>query len=266
VPTTSANGLALNQYENNHHCYPIQGMPKYYGNNQWYSPCFYSGFARILPYLDQNTLFQAINFDFACYIDREDVLVIENRTARLTRVAAYLCPADGNADHACNYRWSIGSRPLNRYNGPFFTGRILRPHEVTDGLSCTAFLSERISGSFIPTQNGSLRDMRHPIPHDQPISDQNERIRWCLTAPAESWFPFAGRYWLYNDVRYTEYDHHGSPNDPRPSCDTWSVFNPPRSFHTAGVNVIFGDGHVEFIGNHIDQATWRAIGSFAGSD
>ena len=34
----------------------------------------------------------------------------------------------------------------------------------------------------------------------------------------------------------------------------------PRSWHTGGVNVAFGDGSVRFISDHVNNATFRALG------
>ncbi len=39
-----------------------------------------------------------------------------------------------------------------------------------------------------------------------------------------------------------------------------------RSRHTGGVNALFCDGHVQFISNSIDTATWQALGSRGGGD
>jgi prepilin-type processing-associated H-X9-DG protein len=39
-----------------------------------------------------------------------------------------------------------------------------------------------------------------------------------------------------------------------------------RSYHPGGVNVLLGDGSVRFVKNTIAGATWRALGTVAGSE
>jgi prepilin-type N-terminal cleavage/methylation domain-containing protein/prepilin-type processing-associated H-X9-DG protein len=39
-----------------------------------------------------------------------------------------------------------------------------------------------------------------------------------------------------------------------------------RSYHSGGVNVLFADGSGHFIGNGVDIATWRALGTIAGGE
>jgi prepilin-type processing-associated H-X9-DG protein len=39
-----------------------------------------------------------------------------------------------------------------------------------------------------------------------------------------------------------------------------------RSFHSGGVNVLYGDGSVIFVSDSIDGATWRAMGTPAGNE
>jgi prepilin-type processing-associated H-X9-DG protein len=41
---------------------------------------------------------------------------------------------------------------------------------------------------------------------------------------------------------------------------------PARSYHPAGVNVLFADGSVKFIKDSINWTTWRAIGTVAGNE
>ena len=42
----------------------------------------------------------------------------------------------------------------------------------------------------------------------------------------------------------------------------WDAFHAAaRSFHPGGVNVLFGDGHVAFVGDVIDLAVWQCLGA-----
>ena len=39
-----------------------------------------------------------------------------------------------------------------------------------------------------------------------------------------------------------------------------------RSYHPGGVNVLLGDGSVRFVKTTVNGATWRALGTVAGSE
>ncbi len=78
----------------------------------------------------------------------------------------------------------------------------------------------------------------------------------------------SGRYWFFYGMHQTDYGHSGRPNDLRPTC-FWGYSNglhPPRSYHPGGVNVLLGDGHVEFIKDSIQQNVWVALGTRAAAD
>jgi prepilin-type processing-associated H-X9-DG protein len=65
------------------------------------------------------------------------------------------------------------------------------------------------------------------------------------------------------------YDHIVTPN--LPSClnynsdfahSTYAV----SSEHRGGVNVLFSDGAVKFVGNNVDRKVWRAVGTRNGHE
>ena len=76
------------------------------------------------------------------------------------------------------------------------------------------------------------------------------------------------------------YNHRRPPNDRRPDCRgglphsdkssaDWrnlSLNVTGRSLHPGGVNSLFCDGHVQFIKDSVNPATWQAIGSRNGGE
>lgn len=44
------------------------------------------------------------------------------------------------------------------------------------------------------------------------------------------------------------------------------VYVAARSKHTGGVNVVFADGHVQFVTNSVNAQTWKDIATVAGNE
>jgi prepilin-type N-terminal cleavage/methylation domain-containing protein/prepilin-type processing-associated H-X9-DG protein len=175
-------GLAVHNYISSLDVLPPSGsshyQPNWPANGQPANS--YGMKARILPYMEQQQTFNAINF----MVDPEwsDVSGTgweeANWTAKATRIAAFLCPSDlrkgnrnnrtatdGSVSQAINYPNNIGgNRWLNGYtiDGPAyypgtspdagkgnfetFTRSTVSLASITDGTSNTALFSEFIKG------------------------------------------------------------------------------------------------------------------------
>jgi prepilin-type N-terminal cleavage/methylation domain-containing protein/prepilin-type processing-associated H-X9-DG protein len=261
-------GIALNDYCSLHGMFPPGELVNRSGvaNASEYSPLTF-----LLPNLEQTALFNAINMRFAG-VESAEFPTIENRTARNTRVAFFLCPSDGEPHHGNSYRFNRG-----RYgvvpgdDGPF--GAVTpRPSAITDGLSRTAFVSERLGGSFLYSESDRIRDVKYSNINAGVIASDEEFIPICLAAEPELWQVESGRYWLYTGNLNTHYNHNGTPNDRRPSCGNGFDRNfniglhPPRSHHPGGVHVLFGDGRVQLVKDEIQPRLWIAMGTHASGD
>ena len=264
-------GIALQAYHGIHNMFPHGAMQ----NRRGVGDGNLSELAFILPQLEQQPLFSALNMDFAS-IEDVDAPTLELRTARNTRLDVLLCPSDGEPNHLNSYRFNRGryaSGARHMYDGPFGFGVVPSQATVVDGLSRTAFVSERVGGSFAPGASDAVRDVKGP--GDGPLLPSDELlIPACDDAPAEFWYTTSGRYWHVAGFVTTAYNHNGPPNDRRPSCAFLGtggrmgsgVLSPPRSYHSGQVNVLFGDGHVEAVSDSVEQKVWRAIGTFDGND
>ncbi len=180
--------------------------------------------------------------------------------------------------------WDVGG------NGAFSYGKKgLKAKDFTDGLSKTAFFSERTKGSGnnpqsdLPTKAEiiSMPGRRSgPIPVDQ-------IYQACLNyQPKVDSFNFAaaGRWpdgddwsngWPFAGYDSTEYNHVAEPNWGGYDCGGFSsIPDTPgehaivaaRSEHPGVVVVVFGDGHTAIINDGIDLATWRALGTRNGEE
>ena len=263
-------GIAMNGYAADNGMFPPEYLV-WSGRYNITSPNYLSALVRLLPYLDERPLYASINMDL--HFETGDRPVVENHTARVTRPAIFLCPSDGEPNHRNSYRLNCGrielNNPLGPLDGPFAPGFLPRPAAITDGLSRTAFVSERLGGSYQSAgQPDASRDWRVPADYPMAVLPPPEAyIQYCLTAPIRGWEFDEGRYWYYSGADYTLYNHNGAPNDPRPTCgiDAYGLM-PPRSLHPGLVTVLFGDGHVEAGRNTIDRQVWTAVGSVNGGD
>lgn len=251
-----------------------------------------SPFVSLLPNLGAREVFSAFNFDAAplgpVSLDRH--VLPANTTAASVRLAVLICPSDPARNAGpwgqSNFRYSIGPTHFHDFeegNGPlpfelrqrgaFVTDTILRPADFPDGLSRTAFVSEKLRG------NGGVRfnaraDFWHSPAYPQ---SQEALIQACaaLYGPPASFCNEAGWSWQLLGQRFTAYNHDLPPNSSTPDCSV--AFNDSanastgcitaRSYHAGeGVNVLFGDGHVEFMGRTIAPPVWGAIGTRNSND
>lgn len=176
-------GLAIHNYHSTNNIFPLGGSLGYCGSNgsTYLSWTSWSGHALILPYLEQNPLYNAINFNLAViYCDPGTAA---NSTAYNTRVSAYLCPSDGNAGQirTNSYYASLGGANFgdNSYvpddnaggntssnsSGLFDMQIGFSIAQATDGLSNTIAYSEALVGDtsgYNRTKNNGTVNATNP--------------------------------------------------------------------------------------------------------
>src|SRR5262249_52737223 len=137
-------GLALHNYHQAHDVFPMGGSsnPRSIANAQANPVCVdlwtvWSAQALLLPFVEQNQVYNAANFSFAPEGDGNSSDQF-NATAKNVRIAGFLCPSDTNAgtnNNLNSYHGSYGtttrglnvggcplddwSRPRNRTTGMF---------------------------------------------------------------------------------------------------------------------------------------------------
>jgi len=257
-------GVAMNSYCSVHNMFPPSHMarPPVVDN--------YSELSFLLPQLEQQPLYSSINFDFN-EVETPRAPTLENHTARNTKLAVLLCPSDGEPQHLNSYRFNRGRWGMIRvgfFDGPFSFYVHPSQASVTDGLSRTAFVSERIAGSFT-AEGGAPRGVKYEL-QSYAVTD-GAYIPTCLDSRPDYWWNTSGRHWMLSGFFNTHYNHSGTPNDPRPSCGGGETnlgygLHPPRSYHSGVVNLLLGDGHVEAVGNSVDPHVWTALGTHNAGD
>ena len=254
-------GLAASNYESTIGSYPMAVN----------ASRGYSLFSMILLTSEQVPLYNSINFSFIHFQP-------QNRTAASTSVAFFLCPSDsmdGPIRPRINYAGNVGYGfqltipangffPLNPLTTP-------RAADITDGLSHTAMISEYATGSYNTTSVMIRNVYRVKTKLDR--SDQFEQFNSVCASLSDvlstGIVVNKGSRWIETGLGSTLYNHNLTPGSP--SClngggmvreGSWTA----SSFHGAGANVMFADGHVIWVKAQVNQAVWRAIGTRAGGE
>ncbi len=211
----------------------------------------------LLPYLEQ-----VVPFDYT-----RRLYDLENRIAVGTQVASYVCPSDdatgrklvdiysrsnvvvcfgsGGMCKSCSY--VTGGIPAEEAetDGAFQIDEMRSLRDFTDGTSHTVAASEAISGKV---DSGSPMDYRGG---------------WTLVMHGSNYEHYDTPNTGNGDVMYTGTCVDG-PDLPCGTPGGWDIYklhNAARSRHPGGVNVVFADGHTNFVSNEVALDVWRALGS-----
>ncbi len=278
----------------------------------------------LLPYMEQTAVYNLIDFSKGQTKQMKSGATIVNPHYRAyaTAQGLFICPTDPNTGLVIsenNYRSNFGGGTpfagvqqggldptvLNPEgfpaggNGAFTFGKKgLKAGDYSDGLSNTAFFSERTKGSGIdagstaPTKwdivgMGGGNNVTGIVIGGYPTSGSGDLFTKCLNyVPAMDGrnLTGAGRWlegsdysngWPFAGYDASQYNHVAPPNWSGQDCGSNSgipdtaeehAIIAARSEHTGVVNTAFGDGHVTAIADSVDLAVWRAIGSRNGEE
>ncbi|BBO30983.1 DUF1559 domain-containing protein [Lacipirellula parvula] len=276
----------------------------------------FSVHVRILPYMEATNVYNLIDFSKgqSKQMTNGTTPINPHYQAYATAQGLFICPSCPNTgvvisenNYRCNFGGSTpfagvqaGTRDSTIQNpegfesggnGAFsFGAKGLGAKDFTDGLSKTAFFSERTKGSGIdvgstpPTKfdvvgmgsGNNVSGIRVESLFTQclnykPVADGRNlggAGRWL---PGDNWsngWPFAG-------YDCSQYNHVAPPNWQGQDCGSNSgIPDTPeehaiisaRGEHNGSVVVAFGDGHTAIVSDGIDLAVWRAVGTRNGAE
>ena len=161
-------------------------------------------------------------------------------------------------------------------DGVFILGTPQSVAKITDGSSNTVAASEQLigpaSGSTTTTAGALLmpQDVRRAAVYVSTSPLPDDPVLVCLPM-ISGWRLDKGYAWWDGDYRSSLYNHYLTPNSQLYDCWQSSPPHDPaikaaRSNHPGGVNVLFCDGHVQFIKNSISLSTWRGLSTRAGGE
>lgn len=235
----------------------------------------YSFLIEILPHLDQQPMFNSLNF----WVDACDSrLSPPNDRVRKTSLPLMACPSD-RAPIVGGAGWTSYAGNRGRgvqkygYDGVF----VLQTADsgmgiFTDGASQTAAMAEWSLGPLDSRAHDRQRTVfETPIPLTK--KGEFERFREVChdldIARASPSVRIKGLDWTIAEFGNTLYNHTLPPNDL--SClnktavqsGAWTA----GSQHPGGgANVLFVDGHVQWLRQGVAPAVWQALGSRNGGE
>ncbi|MGL5097286.1 MAG: DUF1559 domain-containing protein, partial [Planctomycetia bacterium] len=261
---------------------------------------------KLLAYVDNGAKYDSFNFDFQPSQAANTTAIERLGTVFLcpSDVNAYVRRASRGYDNV-NYGFNRGDwyvwggvNATELPVSPFYPNSAVRMAQVNDGLSKTLFAAEvkaRLWYLRHCTNFSGWTPATQPGPNADPLSvaaymgctggavESKDTLHgeWHNGADHHSGFTTA---WTPNrktagKLVNPTVDDGASPYPPGTVLEdvdvtgareqtggpTWSAIT-ARSYHAGGVNVLMGDGSVTFVGDSIDGATWRALGTIAGGE
>ncbi|MEN6493773.1 MAG: DUF1559 domain-containing protein [Thermoguttaceae bacterium] len=234
-----------------------------------------SGFIPLLPFIEQVPMYQQIQAGDATRA-RGGPAGWNSWPVWDTAPQALVCPSDGNSPGVSNtsgpynnYAFSGGDQVENITNastvrGLFGTTRCVRFADITDGLSNTIMMSERLKANMGP-QTAAAGAIAHNLGTKIGITGGISAPNLCRAETDGRFFTSSGQVRGYFGTRWT--DGQGErvgfntvlpPNGPGCTCDantnadSGSAILPPSSRHPGGVNGLIADGSVRFFSETID--------------
>jgi len=282
-------GLAMHNYHDTCRC-----LPGYTSSNT----TSFSPQARLLPYAEQTSLQNLINFNLPLFGGSlaSNYLNPAQGAAAGTRVPMFRCPSDGENDvfteyyiqnparmnlsfAGGNYMVCLGSGTGTYYDhryrtdGAFYQLSACNFANYTDGLSNSLMFGEALLGNH--------KDTTGPAPENPQRQVANTSLGTTgpglggvanpdlasIVAGCTTWQGLRASGWIVGKVYTSTFNCYMPPNTPVPDVYRMGMgWFAARSNHPGGVNVGLADGSVRFISQTIELNTWHALGSIAGGE
>ncbi len=295
-------GLAMHNYHTGTNSFPLgASYQAYNAPNSMTRWANWSAVALMLPYLEQNPLYSAINFNYTPEWGGTQAYPI-NSTVYTTIINSFLCPSDGNGtkqngyfnNYACSQGTTNWGYPFDDNNPQYYcrsTGAFAYQNNYTvanftDGTSNTVAYSEFLVNdpSNAPKlgkatgntgSGGNIVYDVSTIPFSSILADWaacNTKFMSSGGAgngPGSTWATGAMGYTMFNTVVPPNGGNYVKWSACRMGCCVQAQhadYVAATSNHSGGVNVLFADGSVKFVKSTISVPTWWAIGTKANGE
>jgi len=231
----------------------------------------------ILPHIEQAAVYAKYNFNCPPCVGPNRDLCLSSK------IKTFVCPSDRYEQgwSQTNYALSLGpslgwSQSKIDENGMFSHGGEVGFSDVTDGLSNTIMLGEKLLGDGDGNKRslqdqyyvdpGNIGTMAYKFPNQGDVEAYGEL---CVQTNT-TWGDRNGWIWSGSAGEVT-FNEVAPPNWRYPECNPSACYcqpgvRPARSKHPGGVNIAVGDASVRFISSTIDFKLWQYLGSINGEE
>lgn len=183
---------------------------------------------QLLPYLDQASLFQTIDFSKGAYEQEERINAIN--------MSVFICPSDGRHESSINYAGCHGgaeTQIAEDNEGVFFLNSRITFRDIRDGSTNTLFFGEKFqTGADLNWMSGTRTSLRNTASKPNSLPSVRD----------------------FQNGRFLDV-----PDDLK-DLDIVGGFG---SWHTGGAQFALGDGSVRFLSENIDILVYESLGKRA---
>ncbi len=254
---------------------------------------FYGPLARIMPYLEENDIYKALNINAGA-----SGTLANGAPAVSLRVAAFICPSEANdtarivggaaATYPTNYGLNLG--PWFVYDptsntggqGSFFPNARLRVADFTDGLSKTLLASEvkaytpclcNAGAATVPaiqTDPTQIGSMGGTASIGAAIQSNGGHVAWDDGCGHQSGFtttfaPNTVVPYTYTDGKQYDIDFANMTEGGSTTIPSFSSLT-SRSYHPVSLNAVYMDSSVHIVPSMITLSVWQALSTRNGGE
>ena len=289
-------GLALHNYESSLSVFPGMALNSNYG---------FSVHAQLLPYADQSTLRNLIDFNLPLMLGSGGSQTLNPAHTFVARqvVPMFLCPSDtglvitegianlpvaGQGFAGTSYRLCTGSGTGTFYDfrgptdGMFWWGSAARFRDVTDGTSNTVVFAESRRGNGIDSTNTTPDDPQIQMARyaggglsttpgggftGAPGHNPDLAVAASAANGSPRWDGRRGMAWIWSHGHTGTINTYVPPNYYAPDVHRNGIgWYAARSQHVGGAHALLCDGSVRFVSENVSQDVWRFLGTRAGGE
>ena len=262
-------GLALASYESAHKKYPT-------GSNG----ASFSAHTMLLPYLEQAALYNSLNFQLSFFSDSLNEYVSPNSTSSLNRISQFLCPSDSSSQGIGlnNYAWNggfgyveLGGGPRSVFNG-FMTDATsdsrysIGVNDISDGTSQTLAMSEWVIGARGLEEPKAVVLKTKPFLKTSEFEDFVSECAQLNPALAQVSYWAKQADWISGYYGHTIMNSDLMINKHSCSNGNYACAWTAGSWHSAGANGLFVDGHAAFLSESLTLPIWRSLSTRSGQE